>query len=268
MNLSPKLPELNPGALLEYIVLENNKLKKITDQAVIWNLLNGAKVLGHQVFIWRFVGNQKHLASVKIESVRKQRKDFCIIPGDDQGKYVEDLITRQETIDIYIPESSFLMRCEIKQSDAPVRYYLAFPVSAAQMERRKNLRLNIYASGSMKATFSKSVIIPRIMTQFFDKTITDISVGGFSFFVSRMEHKFFQEGDPVPCISLQTAGWSSRLDGIVTSIREINPDEFNGLNYKAWRISCRFRTIDLKTKCYLEKYIFERINQELSVINR
>ncbi len=247
--------------------MENNKLKKITDQAVIWNLLNGAKVLGHQVYVWRFVGNQKHLALVKIESVRKQRKDFCIIPGEDQQKYVEDLITRQDTIDIYIPESAFLLRCELKQSDAPIRYYLSFPISAAQMERRKNLRLNIYSTGSMRATFSKSIVIPRIMTQFFDKTITDISVGGFSFYVSRMEYKFFQEGDPISNLNLKSAEWSSNLDGIVTSIREVDPDEFNGLNYKAWRISCRFRSVDVKTKSYLEKYIFERIKQDLSVIN-
>jgi hypothetical protein len=57
------------------------------------------------------------------------------------------------------------------------------------------------------------------------------------------------------------------IDANIVLIREIEPDTSNGLNYKVWRICCKFEKIDEIQKKFLEKYIFERIKDELSVIN-
>lgn len=253
---------------MENIVLTSeNKLKKVQDESVITSLLSSAKEAELEVFIWRLVGGSKHLAHVKIESLRKSRKDFCIVPLSGQEHTVQELMSCQDYIDLYIPESALLLRCQIRQTDAPVRYYLQIPVFVAQVERRKNLRLNVYDTEEVKIGFSKSVSIPRPMTQQFSKACFDVSSGGFSFLVSRMESKFFQINDPIRTIEIKAGSWSTKVNAQVALIKEIEPDEFNGLTYKVWRVCCRISQIDDISKKYLEKFIFERIKDELHVIN-
>ena len=245
----------------------DNKLKKVSDTQTIYGLIGGAKERSAEVFIWRLVGNRKYLAQVRIESIRKQRKDFCITPGEGQDRDVQELIVGQSYIDVYIPDSALLFRCHIKSTDAPVRYYLQMPDFVAQVERRKNLRLNTYESSEVKLSFGKSVSLPRPMTQHFYKDCFDISVGGFSFFVSKMESKFFVENDYVTTIEIMAGTWRTKISAEVVTIREVEPDEFNGLSYKVWRVSCRMINLDQISRKYLEKFIFERIKDELHVIN-
>ena len=253
---------------MEKIVLTTeNKLKKVQDEAVITSLLFSAKESELEVYVWRLVGGSKHLAHVKIESIRKTRKDFCIVPLAGNEKAVQELMSSQDYIDLYIPDSALLLRCTIKQTDAPIRYYLQIPNFVAQVERRKNFRLNVYDSEEVKIGFSKSVTVPRPMSQHFNKSCFDVSAGGFSFMASRMESKFFQVNDPIRGVEIKVGNQVIKVSGQVALIKEIEPDEFNGLTYKVWRVCCRITQIDDISRKYLEKFIFERIKDELHVIN-
>lgn len=245
----------------------DNKLKKVQDEAIIHNLLSGAKEAELEVFVWRLLGGSKHLANVRIESIRKQTKAFCIIPIAGHERKVQELMHGQSYIDLYVPESALLLRCNIRHSDAPIRYYLEIPAFVAQVERRKSFRLNVYEAENVKINFAKSISVPRPMSQNFQKSCFDISTGGFSFLVSRMESKFFQINDPIRMLEIQTEGWSTKVTAEIALIKEVEPDEYNGLTYKVWRVCCRFSHLDQISKKHLEKYIFERIKDELHVIN-
>lgn len=247
--------------------MNDNKLKKVKDEATILSLLSGAKEISAEVFIWKLIGNTKHLGQVRIESIRKARKDFCITPTEGQDRLIQDLIGSQSHIDLYIPHSALLLRCHVKQTDAPFRYYLQLPDFVAQVDRRKSFRLNVHQTSEVKVNFGKSVMLPRPMTQHFSKDCFDVSTGGFSFFISKLESKFFQISDPIPQVQIKAGDWSAKVAAEVVTIREIEPDEYNGLSYKVWRVSCRFQQIDQISKKYLEKFIFERIKEELHAIN-
>ncbi len=248
-------------------MLEEKKLQRVTDAATILNLINGAKENALEVYVWKLVGDQKHLGSVRIESVRKTRKDFCLVPLDGQERAVQDLMGSQGHIDLYIPDSAVLMRCGIKQTDAPIRYYISFPSIVAQVERRKCLRLNVYENSEVKICFAKTVTLPRSISQHFLKSCIDISSGGFAFYVSKMESKFFQVNDSIEAVEVKAGNWTAKFKSQVTTIREVEPDEYNGLTYKVWRVSCKFVKIDMISKKYIERLILERIKDELRVIN-
>jgi hypothetical protein len=132
---------------------ENNK--KIVEEFKINSLLTTAKEAEQEVFIWRLVGGSKYLASVKIETIRKARKDFSISPQDGHERLVQDMLSSQNFIALYVPESAMLFRCNIKQAETPSRYFLEFPEFVAQVERRKHLRLNVYRSEEVKINFDK-----------------------------------------------------------------------------------------------------------------
>ncbi len=245
----------------------DNKLNKILEEFKINSLLNTAKEAEQEVFIWRLVGGSKYLASVKIETIRKARKDFLISPIEGHECLVQDMLSSQNFIDLYVPESAMLFRCNIKQAETPSRYFLEFPEFVAQVERRKHLRLNVYRSEEVKINFAKSMALPKNLSQQFSKSCFDISAGGFSFFVSRIESKFFQINDPIRNIEVTIDGWGTKVSAQIALIKEIEPDESNGLTYKVWRVCCRFTQIDQKSKNHLEKYIFERINADMHVIS-
>jgi hypothetical protein len=247
--------------------LEYNKLNKISDEATIINLLSGAKENNAEVFVWKLIGASKYLAQVRIESLRKSRKDFCLIPTEGQDRLVQDLMNDQIYIDLYIPDSALLLRCCIKTSDAPRRYYLQIPAYVVQVDRRKSTRLRTYESSEVRISFGKSALLPKPMTQHFHKECCDISAGGFSFYVSKLEMKFFLTNDNIPALEIKAGNWATKVSAQIATIREIEPDEYNGLSYRVWRVSCRFTLIDQIGRKYLEKFIFERIKQELHAIN-
>jgi hypothetical protein len=247
--------------------VNDNKLKKVKDEATILSLLSGAKEGVSEVFVWKLIGNAKHLGQVRIESIRKARRDFCIVPAEGQDRLVQDLMGSHSYVDLYIPNSALLLRCSIKQTDAPFRYYLQLPEFVAQVDRRKSFRLNTHEESEVKISFAKTVTSPRPMSQHFLKDCFDVSTGGFSFYISKLETKFFQVEDAIPSVEIKAGKWSTKVVAQVAFIREVEPDEFNGLSYKVWRVSCRFSSIDQISRKYLEKYIFERIKDELHAIN-
>lgn len=237
------------------------------DEYTILSLLFGAKDKSSEVFVWKLMGNNKHLAQVNIESVRKVRRDFCIIPAEGQDRTVQELLSGNSFIDLYIPESATLLRCLVKQTDAPYRYYLQFPEFIAQVERRKSLRLNVHESSEVKVSFGKIASFPKTMSQHFLKDCFDISSDGFSFFVSKLETKFFNPSEVIQNLEIKSDKWSSKACAEILAVKEIEPDEYNRLPYKVWRVSCKFSQIDQVSRKYLEKFIFERIKDELHAIN-
>ena len=244
-----------------------NKLNKVFDHFQILANINTAKDSASEIYIWRFVGGSKHIALARIEAVRKQRNDLCLVPAEGQDRVLQELISGQTHIDIYIPSMSTLMRCRLKQTDAPFRYYIEFPEFLAQVERRKELRLNVYDQQEIKVSFGKNVTVPRTMSQFFLKSCFDVSTGGLSFFVSKTEAKLFQNDDLINTMELKADKWSAKISSQVLSIRETEPDEANGFPYKVWRVSCKITQIDPVSKKQLERFIFERIKEELHAIN-
>ncbi len=245
----------------------HNQLRKVSDESVILSLLSSAKETALEVFVWRLVGESKHLANVKIESVRKARNDFCIVPVNGHEKMVQDIMSSQNFVDIYVPDSAMLLRCNIRQTEAPTRYYVQIPSFIAQVERRKSLRLNVHETNEVSLKFDKSISVPKELSQHFKKTCFDVSTGGISFLVSRMESKFFKINDPIRNIELDFGNYKTRVSAQIALVKEIEPDEFNGLTYKVWRVCCRFSQIDQITQRHLEKFIFERIKEELHAIN-
>jgi len=246
-------------------VAKDTLLSNIKDPAVIYDLLMGCKETQSDVFIWKLVAGEEYLGRVTIESVSKARRDFSIIPTGDDETEVQNLLMNQSYIDFYIPNCSLLFRCQLKTNSGPIRYTLQLPVEIAQIDRRSSQRLNTLDDEELKISFKSRT--DRGLDQQFSKACFDISGGGLSFYISRMERKFFREGEVLQELNISTPGWKSSVNVELIMVREIEPNEFNGLPYKVWRVSGRFKSLDEKIRHQLDRYIFERIKGQLHVIN-
>ena len=244
-----------------------NSLNKVHDEGVIFTMLQGSKENDAEVYVWRFLAGQKHLGLVRIEAIRKSRGDFCIVPQEGQDRIVQELMGSLSTIDLYIPSYALLLRCSVRQTEAPFRYYLQIPLFVAQIERRQSLRLNVSEERDIQVAFEKTINLMKPTNQLFQKSCFDISPGGVSFFVSRTEAKAFDAADFIKSLEVKAGSWRTKVEAEVISVTEVEPNQYNGLSYKAWRVACRFSNMEQLSRKYLEKFIFERIKDELHVIN-
>ena len=245
----------------------DNNLKEVKDKVTIFNLLSGAKENDSDVFVWRLIGNRKHLGKMRVESIRKTDNVICLISIEENENIVKEIVGNLGHVDLYIPDCAMLLRCDLKSTDRGLRYYLKIPSLVVQLERRQALRLTITDSDSIQVHLSKSSK-RSVGSQHFSKPCIDISSGGFSFFVSKLELKYYQIGEEIPEVKVKFEKSSIQVGAQVCSILEISPDDYNRLPYKVWRINCKFNSIDQISRKYLERYIFEKINQDLRVINK
>jgi hypothetical protein len=246
--------------------LSTNDLKKITDPLTIRSLLATVKEQNQDVFVWKLINGDRHMAQVRFGVIRKERNDFLIIACDGQEAEARGLLDSATHIDLYVPGSELFMRSSVKRGDTPGRYYIGVPELIAQLDRRRSLRLNTYSSEEVKLSFTKTIQQLKPIPHQFAKNCYDISTGGFSFLISKAELKYFEVGQEVPEMGVKIANWSSKPSAKITGIREYEPDANNNLTYKVWRVSCAFTKIDDIGKKYLERYIFERLKDDLHAI--
>lgn len=253
------------GGISEATLSNEVKFTQITSISAIYELLQSAKDFTSDVFIWRLLAGEEHLGHVRVESLNKTRKDFTIVSHSLHEKIVQNLLLNQSTIDFYIPNSSLLFRCHIKSSEGGQRYTFHFPVEISQVDRRSTSRINTHQEEDLGIQFlAKS---ERGVSQQFLKKCFDMSAGGLSFYTSRMEQKFFQDGSLISEMKIKTEKWATKVDAEVVMIKEMEPNEFNGIPYKVWRVCCRFKGLDDLHKQQLNRYILQKIKDELHAIN-
>ncbi len=246
----------------------DNQLKEVKDKATIFSLLSGAKENDSDVFVWRLIGGQKHLGRMKVESFRKSDSVLCLVLVDENLGLVKEIVGNLGHVDLYIPDCAMLLRCDLKSTDRGQRYYVKIPPLVVQLERRKSLRLVPTDEDPVTVSITKSVKKMGGGFQQFKKPCVDISIGGFSIYVSKLELKHFQIGDEISSGEIIFQTRKLLIAAQVCSIIEIAPDDFNKNPYKIWRVNFRFSSHNQLSMRQLEKYIFEKINQDLHVITK
>lgn len=230
-------------------------------------MLQTCKEKSLEVLFWRLTQDSKLVVAAKIEIIRRSRNELVVAMQPDQEIQIKEVIGSRDFVDVYVPDSGLLMRCSVKSSEEQKKFVLQVPSSAALMERRSQPRINVFDSGEVNVVFSKGSEGLRSLTQSFNKACFDISSGGFSFLIYRLETKFFQIHGPIRNIQVTIPGHSFKASAEITLIKEVDPHQVSSLSYKAWRVCCKFNQIDDISRRLLERYIFERLQEDLHAIN-
>jgi len=244
-----------------------SQLKKVHDQSVILEMLQTCKDKNLDILFWRLTQNSKMIVEAKIEFLRKSRNEIVLATSNEGATEIKELIGSRDFADIYIPDSGLLLRCPVKSCDEFKKIILQVPVFAAMLERRERPRINVFETSEVTLNFSKLSEGLRPVSQGFTKYCFDISSDGFSFFISRLESKFFKIHDPIRNIQISLPGHIFKASAEITIIKEVGPESISGLAYKSWRVCCKFNHIDDISRKYLERYIFQRLEEDLHAIN-
>lgn len=217
---------------------------------------------GYECFIWRFIGDKKYLAKINLNIFRKSKKEFTILPDQKDLETYSLVIGALDEVNLYIPSAALLFRCQISDQNQKGEVTLKFPEFIAQIERRKFPRLETYKEDIARSYFSKCLMGSKIHTQYFQKTCYDLSAGGFSILVSKVETSFFQKEDTIEGIEITFDGRKISSHAQIMHIQPIEPGEGSDIIYKVWKISFKFTSLSVKDFEFLSRHIFEKLTKE------
>jgi c-di-GMP-binding flagellar brake protein YcgR len=233
-----------------------NKLIPNSEEWVIFNIINSAKLNGRVFIAWKFIGKQKLTVEIEVVSIRKFRDEFKIKAVGANKKNLKEIFSGAETVNIYGPDDLVLFQSGIKFSDTDGGYYLSFPKMIAQVERRKFLRLFIHDNLQCYVNFLKKGHGVRRGIQSFEKKCFDVSAGGASFVVSKIESRFFAVGDDLYGMELIIDDQSFLINGKIVNIIELKPNERNKLAYRGWKICVKYTEIERRAMKVINEYVF------------
>lgn len=238
--------------------LNDNKLKKVHDQKMIGHHLLSAKEKNEEVFVWRIIGDKKIVSPIKIEIVQKAKSEILISPIEGTGSEFNNVVGGLDHLNFYLPKSSLLFQCNIKNSQQN-KLSVSFPKFVAQVERRKWLRMTAINDSKIRIQFCKSIAGNQPSKQFFGKGLFDLSAGGLTFLATKAESKLFIPGEKLKNIELIINNQKMIVSTNVLRVNEFNSIEASNQPYKMWKVTLSFDSIQKKDLDFLIKFVFEHV---------
>lgn len=234
-----------------------NTLKTNRNGHAIYSILNNTKIQGKPAVAWRLASGKKITAEVFFRVVRKSRGELLLRGTDPANqKILSTLISGRDKINIFLPEDMALFQAEIKSYETFGDATVKIPRMIAQVDRRKHLRLFLGEESLATARFFKESKLQSGGKQLFDKSCHDLSAGGLSFVVSRMEGKFFAKGELLKGLAIRAENREARVDAKIVSIHEVEPDGQNKLHYRGLKVCVNYTAISDKDRKFLNDLVF------------
>lgn len=243
----------------------DSKLKKIHDEKLIYSLLLTSKEKSEQILVWKFVGNKKITARVKISILNKINKTLSISSHEDDVEILSLILSSSESLNLYIPNGSSLFQSKIKNIESAHRVVLRIPQFVAQLERRKWLRLKTEDFSNIRIQFSKKIDPIKSTQQFYRKNLYDLGVGGLAIIMSKAEAKFFLNGETIKSVELLIDDHKIVADLEVVNQIELNPSTQSNHYYKVWKIGFKFAGMQKKDQELISSYIFKYLKSPIAV---
>ncbi len=238
-----------------------NILKKNSNDWAIFSIINNTKINEKPVVGWKIVAGKKITVDVTFHIIRKFRNEIVVKAiGASENKRLGELAAGAENLNFYLPDDMVLFQAEVKQIELSGDLRVKIPDMIAQVDRRKNMRLFVESGMQTELSFKKQNHGHKAATHNFKKNCFDISSGGASFLISKLETKFFAIEDKIDEVSLKINEKEFKMDAEVVNILEVEPDARNGLHYKNYKICLNYMNLDTEAKRYIDKYVFDYID--------
>lgn len=247
--------------------VSGNKLTKNDSEWAIFSIINNAKLKNKTLVAWRIVGGRKVTVDVSIRVIRKFRCELVMTPQSSRSQVMlSDLVAGADKLNFYLVEDMVLFQSKVKHRDPSGDLTVSIPTMIAQIDRRKHLRLFIEENNPVYISFSKQTNFHQSSIQHFNKACYDLSAGGLSFIISKLETKYFKTGDKITQVKLKLGEDIIVLDGEIVNIFNIEPNEVNKLNYKGLKICIKYTRIKPEHQKQISDFVFKYIDFSLNVV--
>jgi len=233
-----------------------NLMRKHKSQKSLLEMLGSAKIENDGIVAWRMINNKKIIVDVYVKVIRKYRDEMILETKVESIEKLEMLISGSETLNFFISGFGLLFQSKIKSYNEKNQLIVSVPSEYAQLERRKYLRyqlenenidcfISLFENGSLRKL---------------KKRAFDISAGGVSFIVSKMEAKFFNPGSKLENFVFQIESKFIKTTAKVMNIVYLEPNMSSDLLYGGWKVSISFISNEIEFIKLVDDYVFSKIN--------
>lgn len=234
-----------------------NLLKRNFNDWAIFSIINNTKLNDKAVIGWKIIAGKKVTVDVVFHIIRKFREEIVIRATNIKGrKILEDLTASGHKLNFYLPDDLVLFQTEVKQIERNGDLRIKIPTMVAQIDRRKDLRLFIENAMRASVEFVKESNSNRGLKQKFGKKFFDISAGGCSFIISKLERNFFNVNDDLQDLKICIDDKEIHCSAKIVNIFEEKPNTRNELIYQGWKVCLKHRPYSENGKKDIEDYIF------------
>jgi c-di-GMP-binding flagellar brake protein YcgR len=240
----------------------SKKLNKNKSSWALYSILENKKEKKENFICWRMINGSKQVAEVSLSIIRKSREEIVIkAVGEKNEKALLDIVTGAETVNFFLQEDKVLFQSVIKSSSGQGKLTVSLPREFAHIDRRNHVRLQLYDDITSTLSFKKESHYSQHKTnQLFEKKCFDLSAGGLSFIVSRVEARFFKKNDPIHSIALVMNNKTIMCAAKVVTILDVEPNDRNKLNYKAHKVCLEFTVISEQDRKCIGEYVFKYVD--------
>ena len=241
-------------------------LKKNENDCAIISIIENAKKQSSIVFAWNFITGKKVTVEVNFHILKTFKNEMIIrAVKDSEKRKLGNLVVAAQNLNFYLPDELVLFQTKIKELTPNGDVRVSFPKMIAQVDRRANYRLLIENTKiKSHVQFRKNNHSLKKFEQF-RKNVFDLSSGGISFLVSRMEKDFFKIGDYLENIDLSFENKNLSLNGQIVNIFEIHPNLTYKTNYKVWKVSINLRQLSEEDRKTVEDFVFRHGDLEAAI---
>jgi c-di-GMP-binding flagellar brake protein YcgR len=234
----------------------NNLMRKHKNQKSLLEMLASAKIDNDGIVAWRMINNKKMTVNVHVKIIRKFRDEMIIETENDQVENLEKLISGAEYLNFFISGFGLLFQSKIKSYQDKNQLIVSVPNEYAQLERRKYLRYQL-TNESIECfiTFQENGTVRKLKKRAFD-----ISAGGISFIVSRLEAKFFNPGVKLEDFIFQIESKFVKTTARVVNIVYLEPEMSSDMLYGGWKVSISFLSNEVEFIKLVDDFVFSKIN--------
>jgi hypothetical protein len=214
------------------------QLEKIQDSKAMYSMLKNTKILREPMILWRFVGDRKVTAKVDLVLVRKYRNEIIVKPRVDYMNEYKQIVSVAERVNFFIPYYSLLFQCNLKEVESNLCSVFDSPCEYAQVDRREHIRIPLGDENKVGVLVAKTKISQDLRTNLV-KPCFDISGGGFSILVSKMETRFFSKGRTFDKIYLKIFDKPFKVKAKVVNNISVDPTNHE-VFYASYKVSFQF----------------------------
>jgi hypothetical protein len=183
----------------------------------------------YEIYAWGSFAGSVIKADLQFKTIKFNLKKIVLQPEKISRAYLDDLIGGSGKLNFAIPQMSLLFEAEyLSYSD---ELTISFPKYFKFYDRRKSQRVDPFLPLNVNFTF-KGIN--------FNKTCSDIGIGGLSIILSRNEMNKFMFNDEIKNVELEFPIRKIKIDVKVASMVKLNPFSNEKNPYGASRLSLSF----------------------------
>jgi hypothetical protein len=216
------------------------------DGQPIEQILREAASSSELVIAWYSIGPRIIKCEMHIKGVRRRRKELCLVPVVGQEYYLDQIISGQDSVKIYLPIAALFFSSHLIGLNSDGELLISMPYDYQFRERRQVTRI----VPDLPVRVTIGVGHSSITTN-----CNDLGTNGFSLLLAKKDRHVFHQGAHLNGVIVNIGDSKLNLDVLVIGVLKLKPYQLERFPYADVRVAFSFQALQTAQLGVLDKFI-------------